>query len=228
MFTLGINTGLRGSELLRLKWKDVLSPEGKVVRILRVLQTKTEIIREIALGPKARQAITDLLDIYPTIVDLAGLEVPDYLDGVTLRQVLNQPELTQRRNKEGSISRWMNGESVRTDKYRYTRWFDKEGQTTDQMLFDLVADPREQFNLAEKSASAEVVSALGGILERQQALPVWSDKLETQYGLWRLAAKPSAGVLLLALTYPVTALVILLLILMAAIAFWRSRRKRAQ
>ena len=112
------------------------------------LRTPLIIVHPQITGGQESLAITDLLDVFPTVVDLAGLEIPAQLDGVTLRPLLDNPGLSEHPNKRGSISRWMNGESLRRQNFRYTRWFDESGRTVDEMLFDLASDPQEQTNLA--------------------------------------------------------------------------------
>jgi integrase len=74
LFTLGINTGLRGSDLLSLRFKDVLTKEDKIVSKLEVVETKTKKKRKIKLGPKPRKALMALL---PN--DLDDLDVNAYL-----------------------------------------------------------------------------------------------------------------------------------------------------
>ncbi len=61
LFTVGINTGLRGSDLLRLKFKDVLTPEETIVTALQVKERKTGNHRRIILCAKARRALKHLL-----------------------------------------------------------------------------------------------------------------------------------------------------------------------
>jgi len=44
------------------------------------------------------------------------------------------------------------GHSVKTDRYRYTRWKDGQGQQIGRMLFDHQTDPDENVNIVEAPA----------------------------------------------------------------------------
>lgn len=171
-------------------------------------------------------AVTDLLDVFPTLADLAGLDIPAHVQGATLRPLLEDATLREREDKSASVSRWMNGESVRMHQYRYTRWFDEGNQTLAQMLFDLEADPLEQSNLVGKLELAPMITELEGYLASQREGPVWSEQLETQSGRWLIASSLTGGVLMVVLAYPVLAAIGSLLFVCALIyAIYRMRRK---
>ena len=61
LFTLGINTGLRGSDLLSLQYKDILTPEDNIKKALEVTERKTGNHRRISLGQRPRNALQALL-----------------------------------------------------------------------------------------------------------------------------------------------------------------------
>lgn len=90
LFTIGINTGLRASDLLSLKYKDVLTPEDKIKSTLEVVEKKTNKHRRIRLGIKPRKALEALLP-----KDIDDLDVDDYIfpsrkGGKMSRQRLHQ------------------------------------------------------------------------------------------------------------------------------------------
>lgn len=87
-------------------------------------------------------SIVESVDLYPTLVDLAELAPPDSLDGVSLRPLLQNPEATV---KEGAYGYWHGRQTLRTDRYRITRFDDG-----DVVLFDHAADPLETRNIAEE------------------------------------------------------------------------------
>ncbi|MEQ8693680.1 MAG: sulfatase [Pseudomonadales bacterium] len=180
----------------------------------------------IAGGHEVR-AVTDLLDVFPTLVDLTDLPLPDHLDGTSLRPLLEQPTLTERQDKPVSVSRWMNGESVRNQQFRYTRWFDESGQTLDAMLFDLSADPNEQTNLVNQPQYASVISELETYLNQQRSDSFWSEQLEEQYSRWLLAASVVGSAMLVVMLYPLP-LVVGLLLLLAVGAYLLFRRRKRQ
>ena len=132
-------------------------------------------------------AVTDLLDVYPTVIELLGYEPPPQLDGVSLLPQVQDPTQRTRANKQASISRWLNGDSLRKGKYRYTRWFDNHGQKVGEMLFDLELDPHEQSNLAGEGTHAHVVIELEGYLKVEGAEPIWSEQLDRLHSRWEQA-----------------------------------------
>jgi arylsulfatase A-like enzyme len=97
------------------------------------------------------EALADLLDVYPTLVDLTGISRPGTLDGVSLTPVLRDPKasvqdaLVQYRPTEPSKL----GYSLRIDGYRYTLWPDGSEE-----LYDLAADPAGRKDLANDARLA--------------------------------------------------------------------------
>ncbi|MCI0379819.1 MAG: sulfatase [Gemmataceae bacterium] len=106
-----------------------------------------------------------LLDIYPTLVELGGFPVPKALEGKSLAPLLREPaagwhhaafSLAQR----GKVL----GRSVRTERFRYTEW-DAEGKLAE--LYDHVADPHELRNLAAEPMHAASVARLRKLLQER-------------------------------------------------------------
>jgi iduronate 2-sulfatase len=114
----------------------------------------------------ASPRVVELLDLYPTLADLAGLPRPEHVQGRTLRPLLADPEArwphaahTQTWRRRGD-EHFM-GRSVRMERWRYTEW--DEGRRGRE-LYDHVMDPREEINLADDPAYTEVVARLRGLL----------------------------------------------------------------
>lgn len=86
------------------------------------------------------------MDLYPTLVDLAGLQAPAHLEGgESLRPLLENPDMPWER---GALSTWgQNNHSVRDARYRYTRYADGFEE-----LYDHENDPNEWFNLADDAS----------------------------------------------------------------------------
>ncbi len=121
-----------------------------------------------ARGQTAR-GVVELLDLYPTLADLCGLTPPDYLDGVSLRPVLTDPD---REVKHAAFTQSLrrasgfNGYSVRSGRWRYIEW--ESGNGIERQLFDEEADPGETVNLADAPQHAAVVAELHALLEQQR------------------------------------------------------------
>jgi arylsulfatase A-like enzyme len=106
-------------------------------------------------------SLVELLDIYPTLCELAGLSPPSVLQGRSLRPVLNDPRatingaaFTQARRGAGAQN-W--GRSIRTARWRCTEW--DEGRNGVE-LYDHDSDPGEFTNLANDARHAEVLKEL--------------------------------------------------------------------
>lgn len=106
-----------------------------------------------------------LLDFYPTLVELCGLKAPPGLEGNSLVPLLrnlqaewNHPAFTVCRinNKQGR--------AVRTSRYRYVEWDDGRAGA---MLFDHNNDPHELKNLAADPAHAATVAEMKKLLDGQ-------------------------------------------------------------
>jgi iduronate 2-sulfatase len=127
----------------------------------------------VAVPNAARQgestaALIESVDIYPTLCELAGLPVPNGLDGSSLARVLDEPS---GRTKNAIFHVFPRGEklgrAVRTDRYRLVEW-KKPGasaETAELELYDYHTDPGETKNLATERP--EVVAELRGILAEQ-------------------------------------------------------------
>ena len=102
-------------------------------------------------------ALADLIDVYPTLVELTGIARPGTLDGISLAPTLKDPKasvqdaLVQYRPTEPSKT----GYSIRTARHRYTLWPDGSEE-----LYDLSIDPAGRKDLARQPAQAPTVAAL--------------------------------------------------------------------
>lgn len=102
----------------------------------------------------------ELLDVYPTLADLCGLEAPKNLEGVSLRPLLTDPE-NATWGKPAVTQVWHSpkawGYSLRNDRYRYTEWL--EGKAGRE-LYDHANDPDEVHNLAMSAEHVDTVAQL--------------------------------------------------------------------
>ncbi len=113
-------------------------------------------------GGKQTGALTEFIDIYPTLCDLTGIDRPDHLEGKSLVKVLRDPK---NNHKEFAISRFQSGDTIRTDRYRYTQYTTSNGKLTSRMLYDHERDPEENINIADNPENAELVQNLSTLLE---------------------------------------------------------------
>jgi arylsulfatase A-like enzyme len=98
--------------------------------------------------------VVEMVDLYRTLADLAGLSPAAGIEGVSLRPLLENPDATV---KEYAFSQARTGYAVRTSRWRYIEW--NEGKAGAQ-LFDMERDPNETRNLASDPGQAATVATL--------------------------------------------------------------------
>ena len=120
----------------------------------------------ILVAPGVRPGVSprtvELLDLFPTLADLCGLEAPADLDGVSLRPLLTDPRAAWSRPAFTQLERLdFAGWSVRTDRWRYSEW---EAGSLGRELYDHRSDPGELRNLAELPEHAATVAELAALI----------------------------------------------------------------
>lgn len=100
----------------------------------------------------AVSGLTEFVDIYPSLCELAGLPVPDHCQGSSFVPLMNNP---RREWKPAAFSRYIKGDSVKTARYRYTEWTNNEGYAYEAMLYDHRYDPMENINVVNDPEYAE-------------------------------------------------------------------------
>lgn len=110
-----------------------------------------------------------LLDLYPTLTELCGLDAPDYLDGRSLLPLLKDPDakwestaITGLTSKPGP--NWLPYISIRIENGRYIRY--TEGQ---EEFYDTNIDPHEWTNQIDNPNYADIIKKL------MNAVPVVSE-----------------------------------------------------
>ena len=119
----------------------------------------------IASGRRA-EGLVEYVDVYPTLCEASGLAIPAHLQGRSFLPQLKDPDAP---GKAAVFSRHGPGDSVKTDRYRYSEFRDKSGKVVARMLYDHKIDPGENANIAEEPGSSLVVAELSKILADQIA-----------------------------------------------------------
>ena len=121
-------------------------------------------------GNQKANGLTEFVDVYPTLTDLAGLKTPDGLAGISLVPVLKNPKKVLKTYAQSQYPRskgdntdlegnGLMGYTIRTKRYRYTAWFEEDYKKNKILgtakpiaieLYDYKTDPNETENLATK------------------------------------------------------------------------------
>ncbi len=110
------------------------------------------------------EALSGLIDIYPTLCELTGLHAPETVEGVSL-----MPILTGEKDKvqDQVFSLYFNSYSMRTQRYRFTKYFKPEKLRNSEKdttgiyeLYDHQNDPDENFNIAYEPENRKLVLTL--------------------------------------------------------------------
>lgn len=121
-------------------------------------------------------SLVELVNIYPTIVDLLELPAPSCLQGDSLVPMINNP---RKKIKNEVFCKWKENfnwvdnknkevlavsRTVKTDKYIYTEWT-KAGELVESMLFDHSKDPDENHNVIEQAQYTATVKKMRDLLD---------------------------------------------------------------
>ena len=136
------------------------------------------------IAPSVTNSPTEFVDIFPTLCDLAGVTIPETLDGKSLMPLMNK---TTKSVKEYSISQYprsgnnseterqgyasskVMGYSLRDKRYRYTIWMNNNFRSTQAFnpefivgteLFDYEKDPNETNNVVDEKEYKAVAKDL--------------------------------------------------------------------
>ena len=124
----------------------------------------------IVKAPHARKAIKNCrivssVDIYPTLMELCDIPAPEGLDGHSFMKLLNVPD--ERSWQEAAYSYFNNGISVRTPKFRLTRYGERGKYITE--LYDYRSDELEKRNTFD-TGNKRIIRKLMDIWEKGQTL----------------------------------------------------------
>lgn len=121
------------------------------------------------------KALVELVDIYPSLCEMAGLKIPASLQGKSFYPLTQNPQLTW---KNAAFSQFLLGHfpakdigkndrmgyTIRTHQYRYVEWYTwkdgKRGEKIAQELYDELNDPIENNNLSGENKYQKILNQL--------------------------------------------------------------------
>lgn len=170
------DAGLRDSTIIVL-WSDhgyQLGEKGKWSKAGSLWEQGVQ-VPLVILDPRATgnghnsPRVVELLDLYPTLVDLCELPMPTGLEGRSLRPLLEQPDAPWDHvaySVWSERNRGISGVVVRNERWRYAEFF---GPGAGAFLTDSVNDPLELTNLVEDPSHADVVAELASLAREHVA-----------------------------------------------------------
>lgn len=107
------------------------------------------------------ESLSELMDIYPTVCDLVGVDTPETVQGESLVPVMKNPNTTVR---DTALSINRGGHGIRAADWAYMRYEDGSEE-----LYDMNADPGQFTNLVDETdyenKRAELSNALDAKIE---------------------------------------------------------------
>jgi arylsulfatase A-like enzyme len=139
-------------------WFDHAGLYDSVVRVPLIIRCPSKV-------PARRiEAMVELTDIMPTVLELIGEPLPEGLDGRTLVPLMRGERHDHRDAVLLSECTWQAKRALRTPRWKYIRCYDPGiYPRSGPELYDLRADPAEQFNIV--AARPDVAGALDRQLE---------------------------------------------------------------
>ena len=133
----------------------------------------------IPAGSLDRSHLASAVDIVPTLLDYAGIDGPDSIQGGSLRPIIDHPAA---RGRDYLVAEMhpdpfrddLKARMLRTDRYKYMAF---SAGTDAEMLFDLQTDPNETIDLVDSAEHIEV-------LERhRELLAEWAKETDDDFAI---------------------------------------------
>lgn len=114
---------------------------------------------------KTTGAITEFVDIYPTLCEMAGLKIPEQAGGNSLLPLISG----ETGQTDGiAVCRWKDGYTIIRDSYFYTAWMGENDSIYTRMLYDHRYDPNENRNISVNQEHEPLMKELYQVLLEQR------------------------------------------------------------
>jgi len=131
----------------------------------------------IASGHHVANHIISLMDLFPTTCALAGLSIPEGLDGIDMSKVLSQPDTEEEPRPyapsayytygvrvAGAVGADEDTPCVAWRAVRDRQWKYVDVEKGKPLLFDMINDPKEEKNISQEPEYSEVCKKMKQIL----------------------------------------------------------------
>ena len=124
-------------------------------------------------GSRSDTAVS-LMDMYPTLAELAGLEIPDHIEGTSLVPILQDP--SKKSNRAVLSTNSFAFHAVSGDRFRYLRYRDGSEE-----LYDIQTDPNEWINLANDPKFAATKAELATWLPKYDTPDIGNNRKVSEF-----------------------------------------------
>ena len=108
----------------------------------------------------------ELIDLYPTLMDLTNIKTPQHVVGKSLKPIIKNVNSSDR---QSALTRLRNGYSIKTKQYRLTKW-GSNGELGYE-LYDHKNDEKELINLFGNEDYSAVEDSLKPVSYTHLTLP---------------------------------------------------------
>ena len=126
----------------------------------------------------------ELIDLYPTLMDLTGITPPQHVVGKSLQPLMQNVNTSVRGS---ALTRWRKGYSIKTKRFRLTKW-GSNGELGYE-LYDHKNDKNELINLANNQDYSEIMDSLKLVIEKRIAPQLNQKGLEDSLKMQNLCTK---------------------------------------
>ncbi len=117
---------------------------------------------------KRTRALTEFVDMYPSLCEICDLPVPDHLEGRSFLPLLEDPDQAW---KSAAFSQYprkgIMGYTMRTDRFRYTEWQSRDsGEVQARELYDHESDSQENINAVDNPEYATHLPELEAMMKK--------------------------------------------------------------
>lgn len=128
-------------------------------------------------------ALVQYVDIAPTLTELCGLPPEKGFEGRSFAKLLADPKAKINEavfqwypkggpDADGNQAMYL-GQAMRTDRYRYVEWVDKDSKIVARELYDEQSDPQENDNIADRPENQKIMAELEATMRRLRGKPVY-------------------------------------------------------